>query len=76
MHALKYPPLANVLNCVRVCGSCVEVFFVNWSARQTGCIGLRADRFVIQSNHLGQDLTPFYLVMTLGQSQYSKYSNE
>lgn len=32
--------------------------------------------FVILSNRLGQDLTPFYLFMSVGQSQYSSYSNE
>lgn len=42
-----------------------------WSALQIGCIGLRADRFVIWSHHSGKAPTPFYLVMTLGQSQYS-----
>lgn len=51
--------------CVYACKRCL------WSALQTGSIGLRADRFVIRSNHLGQASTPFYLVMTAGQSQYS-----
>lgn len=32
--------------------------------------------FVILSNRLGRDLTPFYQFMTAGQSQYSSYSNE
>lgn len=40
------------------------------------CIGLHADRFVIRSNHFGQGPTPFYLLVTPGQSQYSSYSNE
>lgn len=39
---------------------------------QLGCsIQLHVKWFVIQSNHLGQALAPFYLDMTLGQSQYS-----
>lgn len=37
--------------------------------------GLRIG-FVILSNRLGRDLTPFYLFVTVGQSQYSLYSNE
>ena len=65
VDALKYSPMVKVFKlCFCVCGSVL-------SAQQTGCIGLHADRFVIPSNHLGQALTPFYLVMTLGQSQYS-----
>lgn len=39
---------------------------------QLGCsIQLHVKWFVILSNHLGQALAPFYLYMTLGQSQYS-----
>lgn len=39
---------------------------------QLGCsIQLHVEWFVILSNHLGQALAPFYLYMTLGQSQYS-----
>lgn len=34
-------------------------------------IQLHVKWFVILSNHLGQALAPFYLYMTLGQSQYS-----
>lgn len=57
------PPMASV-PCICVC-VCLPP-----------CIGLHADRFVIQSNHFGQGPTPFYLLVTPGQSQYSSYSNE
>ena len=66
VHVLKYPPAfyfePRVFTCVQ------EVFF---ACSRHACIGLHADRFVIRGNHLGRALTPFYLVMTVGQSQYS-----
>lgn len=65
---------------------CTRVFLARGARRGSRCspdpasagmrIGLRARWFVILSNRLGQDLTPFYLFMTVGQSQYSSYSNE
>lgn len=47
-----------------------------WGKQGAGCqlgcsIQLHVKWFVILSNHLGQALAPFYLYMTLGQSQYS-----
>lgn len=52
---------------------CMRVFLARGAIQMF--TGLRIG-FVILSNRLGRDLTPFYLFMTVGQSQYSLYSNE
>lgn len=57
----------------RVSGSSPAAARIHWGHPAGTRIGLW---FVILSNRLGQDLTPVYLFMSVGQSQYSSYSNE